>query len=36
MEMEFVRWISTVFRKIDVGAINAVVKGNLSQGEQRV
>jgi hypothetical protein len=36
MEMELVRWIATVFREIDEGAIDAVVKGKLSQGEHRV
>jgi hypothetical protein len=34
--MELVRWIATDFREIDEGAINAVVKGKLSQGEHRV
>jgi hypothetical protein len=36
MEMELIRWSSTVFREIDEVAINAVMKGKLSQGEHRV
>ncbi len=36
MEMELVRWITTVFREIDDEAINAVMKGKLSQGEHQV
>jgi hypothetical protein len=34
--MELVRWIASVFKVIDEGAINAVVKGKLSVGEHRV
>ncbi len=33
--MVLVRWIATVFREIDEVAINAVMKGKLSQGEHR-
>jgi hypothetical protein len=36
MKMELVRWIATVFREIDERAINAVMKGKLSQDEHRV
>ncbi len=34
--MELLRWIATVFRVIDEGVINAVVKGKLSIGEHQV
>ena len=34
--MELVRWIASVFREIDEGAMNAVVTGKLSVGEHRV
>jgi hypothetical protein len=36
METELVKWIAIVFREIDEVAINAVVKGKLSQGQHRV
>jgi hypothetical protein len=36
MIMEHVRWITSVFREIDEGAIDSVVKGKLSVSEHRV
>jgi hypothetical protein len=36
MMMEIVRWIASVFREIDEGTIDAVVKGKLSVGEHWV
>jgi hypothetical protein len=34
--MELVRWIASVFREIDEGAIDAVVKSKLSVSEHWV
>jgi hypothetical protein len=32
-KMELIGWISTFFREIDLGAMNAVVKGKLNKCE---
>jgi hypothetical protein len=36
LKMELVGWITAVFWDIDLGAVNAVVKGKLNQGENLV